>query len=493
MSGRIEFTTLTEDDAFEAPHSGTSVSKSKSGEITPLKELNTKKQDFRNRAEGLQFIILLFVIASFCITVALAVEIVIGESQVPSHGAVSSLSGTCSDVGVGILKKNGNAVDAAISAMICLMVVEPQASGLGGLLASSQQYFRGGFIVIHDHKRKDHPATVLDFRESAPGDIATASGNFEKEMHSRPGLRVGVPGELLGMFEASKAHGRLPWSELFTPVIKIAEDGFPVSARLGKLAIQIDFMCTKVLRKRVAKEKDFPDGFFNVFRNPATNQLYDEGDVMHRKDLANLFRKVSTEGISTFYSGSIAEEIVREVQKNGGVMKLDDLKNYRVMSDISPIVGKFLNYTVVTMPAPSSGSLLLYTLKSVEKLDVDNPLSTLYMTALTEATKNAYVCRTLLGDPYKNPKVRVFESLIANSLNNLFGSMILTPSGILLNDELLDFSNIEQDPNEKYNFIQPNKRPLSSMVPTIVYQENRPCLLRLSVDLFTFVQSYTKD
>ncbi len=427
-----------------------------------------------------------------------------------SAGLVVADSEHASQAGMEILKRGGNAIDAAIATALALSVVDQGSSGLGG----------GGFMVIY--RAKDKKSFALDFRETAPA----AS---RRELYLRDGkpvpaasltgpLAVGVPGEVAGLIEAHKKFATLPLAVLAAPALKLASEGFPVDAAM------------KVSIERGANNfKRFPDLGRIYMPN---GEVPKEGDAIRQPQLAATLKAIAQQGNEAFYRGWIAEAIVEAIKKEGGVMTLDDLKNYKAVWR-EPLIGSYRGRTVITMPPPSSGGVaLLQMLNVVEgyKFADFTHNSAPYLHLLSEAMKHAFADRAEhLGDPDfvhvpqrkltdKNYATWVRGRIVAEktfaptyygyynyngekgstthfsvidkdgnavactqTVNTRFGSkMLVAKTGIVLNNEMDDFA-IHGDTGNVYglvgnqaNSLQPGKRPLSSMSPTIVLNGNRP-------------------
>lgn len=415
-----------------------------------------------------------------------------------------------SQAGMEILKRGGNAVDAAIATALALSVVDQASSGLGG----------GGFMVIY--RAKDKKSFALDFRETAPA--ASRRELYLKDGKPVPAasltgpLAVAVPGEAAGLIEVRKKFGTLPLAVLAAPAVKLAAEGFPLDATL-RVAIE----------RGVNNLKRFAD-LGRVYM--PNGEMPKEGELIRQPQLAATIKAIAQEGAEVFYRGWIAEAIVDMVKKEGGVMTLDDLKNYKAVWR-EPLVGSYRGRTVITMPPPSSGGVaLLQMLNVVEgyKFDEFKHNSAPYLHLLAEAMKHAFADRAEhLGDPdfvhvpvrkltdknyaawvrgrispdktyaptyygyynYNGEKGSTTHFSVIDrdgnavactqTVNTRFGSKLLVPKvGIVLNNEIDDFA-IHGDIGNVYglignqaNSLQPNKRPLSSMSPTIVLNNGRP-------------------
>jgi gamma-glutamyltranspeptidase / glutathione hydrolase len=433
---------------------------------------------------------------------------------VQSHvGLVVADSELASRAGMEILKRGGNAVDAAIATAFALSVVDQASSGLGG----------GGFMVMY--RAKDRKSFALDFRETAPQaakrELYMKDGKAIPSLSLSGALAVAVPGEVAGLIEAHRRFGTLRLPILMAPAIQLATEGFPLDAAL-RVAIE---------RQRGNMQR-FPD--LKRIYMPG-GELPKEGEILRQPELATTLRAIAQEGAEVFYNGWIGRAIVEVVQKAGGVMTLDDLKNYKPIWR-EPLIGSYRNRTVVTMPPPSSGGVALLTMLNVlegHKLDQRQHNSAGYLHLVVETMKHAFADRAqFLGDPdfvhvpvgklmaksyaawirgrilpdktrptnfygyysYHAEKggtthfsvIDRFGNAVAltQTVNTRFGSKLLAAStGIVLNNEMDDFAihgdiaNVYGLVGNEANSLQPGKRPLSSMSPTIILRAGRPELV----------------
>jgi gamma-glutamyltranspeptidase/glutathione hydrolase len=412
-------------------------------------------------------------------------------------------------VGVDILKKGGNAVDAAVAVQFALAVTYPDAGNIGG----------GGFMVFRSSKGETN---TLDFREKAPGLATTnmfldANGNVITGLSLSSHKASGVPGSVDGMVEAHRKYGKLKWAELVQPAIDLARNGYKATARAAA-----DYNRQK-------------DAFVRM--NPGSNYLiknepWKEGDVVIQEDLAKTLELIRDKGRAGFYEGRVAQQIADEMKSGDGLITTNDLANYHAVWR-KAIQGKYKDYTIITMPPPSSGGIaLLQLLRSVEKYPMHhwghNSDSTVQL--IVEAERRVYADRSkYLGDPdfykvpvdsllrpayiasrmsnfswdaatpsssiqpgtfigYESDQTTHFSIVdkdgnavsITTTLNGSFGSKIFVKgAGFLLNNQMDDFSSKPGTPNMygllggKANSIQPNKRMLSSMTPTIVEKDGK--------------------
>ncbi|MDC7716876.1 gamma-glutamyltransferase [Vogesella sp. DC21W] len=431
------------------------------------------------------------------------------------NGMVAAEQELATRVGVDVLKRGGNAVDAAVAVGFALAVVLPNAGNLGG----------GGFMMLHDARSgKD---IALDFREIAPVRASRDmylddKGNVADGRSLYTHLAVGVPGTVAGMEYALKQWGSMKLADIIAPSIKLAEEGMPVSVTLAKM-LQV--------------EKD------NLGKWPGTRAIFfrngeplKAGDRLVQKDLAKSLRLLAKHGSKVFYQGEIGDKIVAEMARHGGLISKDDLRNYKV-EQREPVSGDYRGYKVVSMPPPSSGGThIVQILNMLERYPLAqygaNSAQTIHY--LAETMKLAYADRAeYLGDPgfvkvpvrgltakryadelaaridpqavlpasaIKPGKPQPYESdqtthysvvdskgnavAVTYTLNLNFGSGIVAEgTGILLNNEMDDFSAKPGVPNAygliggDANAIQPGKRPLSSMSPTLVLKDGKPWLV----------------
>lgn len=453
----------------------------------------------------LSLLIILFFIPTGCVHGQLGQN----NSGQYRNGMVVCAYPDAAQVGIDILKKGGNAVDAAVAVQFALAVTLPEAGNIGG----------GGFMVYRSKKGKTN---TLDFREKGPGSANAnmyldSAGNVVPDMSLYTHKASGVPGSVAGMVEAHNKYGKLKWADLVQPAINIARNGFKITKHL---ASDLNWASEKFIKL-----------------NPGKNYLVKEGgwkesDILIQEDLAKTLEQIRDKGRDGFYDGPVADMIVAEMKQGDGIITKADLKAYHAVWR-KAIVGNYKNYKIITMPPPSSGGIaLLQLLKSVEPFPLKrygrNQDSTIRL--MVEAERRVYADRSkYLGDPdfYKVPvdsllrpeyialRMKSFswdtatlstsiqpgsfvgyESdqtthysivdregnavSITTTLNDTFGSKIFVQgAGFLLNNEMDDFSSKPGVPNMygliggKANSIQPGKRMLSSMTPTIVEKDGQ--------------------
>ena len=416
-----------------------------------------------------------------------------------------------SDIGVEIMKKGGNAFDAMIGVQLALSVSHPTAGNIAG----------GGFMV---YKLKDGTDGTLDFRETAPADSSEKmyqdeNGNVIPGLSSIGGLAVGVPGTVSAIFEIHKKFGSLPIEELFQPSIELAEKGYLV---------------TKYLEDELNEKRD--DFIKLNGENSLYSKEYKSGDTIFNKMYANTLREIMNKGADGFYKGKVAEDMIETISQSGGIMTMEDLSEYQsVWRD--PVRFKYKGYDIISMSFPSSGGVILgQMMKAIENFDLSKIKhnSPEYVQLLTEIERRAFADRSdLMGDPdfmklpvYEFMNKEYVESRMKNfswdqatpsteikpgeiifnesyetthfsivdkegnavsvttTLNNSFGSKVYVEnSGFFLNNEMDDFSSKPGYPNffgvigSEANSIQPKKRMLSAMTPTIVLKNNKPHLI----------------
>ena len=432
-----------------------------------------------------------------------------------TNGMVATEQNLASQVGLEILKKGGNAVDAAVAIGFSLAVSLPNAGNIGG----------GGFMLVHD--AKSGKTIALDFREKAP---AAASETMYQDEHGEIIPRkswythqaIGVPGTVAGLTKALEQWGSLPLAEVMQPAIELAEKGYEVSPTMAKL-LQV--------------EKD------NLGKWPTTKAIFFKGeeplttgDTLVQKNLANSLKLIANEGADAFYKGAIADEIVRDQQAHDGLITKEDLANYEAV-EREVVRGDYRGYEIVSMPLPSSGGIhIVQMLNALEHIPIKesgvNSAKTISLIA--ETMKRAYADRSeYLGDsdfvkvptkqltskdyaksiaetvlegnitpaqeikpgdltPYESDQTTHYSVVdkegnavaVTYTLNLNFGSGIVAGNtGILMNNEMDDFSSKPGVPNAfgliggKANAIEPNKRPLSSMSPTMVLKDGKPWLV----------------
>lgn len=482
-------------------------------------------------------------IAIFSLSVLLHSQVVSAAFTIPlrsKKGMVVSAHPLASEAGISMLRKGGNAVDAAVATTFAISVVEPFSAGIGG----------GGFLLMHSQKTGEMKA--LDFRERAPLK-ATRNMYLDAQGKVRPNasvngyLAVATPGTVAGMYELHRRYGKLPWRELVKPAIALAKDGFTLNRLVTYRSLPAYEDRKQVILSNPAAREIFT-------RN---GEYYQSGEKLVQRDLAKTLEAIA-QNPQSFYTGSIAQAIAADMTKNGGLITLADLKAYKPIWR-TPVCSNFRQAKICSMPPPSSGGVhLLQMLNIIGDTDLKSwgwhHPNALHL--MVEAMKIAYADRSqYLGDPdfvkvpvqplistayakkrrqqinmerakpatevkpvdektlqqfsqtlplglvpkvsnpkfYESPETSHLTVVDAQhnavsltfTINLGFGAGVVTPgTGIVLNNEMDDFAAAPGVPNyfglvgNEANAITPRKTPLSSMTPTIVTENNR---LRMAV------------
>ncbi|WP_312355448.1 gamma-glutamyltransferase [Empedobacter sp.] len=445
---------------------------------------------------------------SFIIVLFFAI-IQLNAQESYKNGAVVTAHPEASKVGVEILKKGGNAIDASIAVQFALAVVYPNAGNIGG----------GGFLVYRDSKGK---TDALDYREKAPLKASEdmywdKNGNAITDLSLYGQFAAGVPGTVDGMVKAHEKYGKLNWKELVQPAINLAQKGFKITKQQAS--------------ELTNKHNDFVK--YNSKTNALTSKSsWKEGDLLVQKDLANTLKLIQQKGRAGFYEGKTADLIVKEMKRGNGIISHEDLKQYQSVWR-TPVSGNYKGLKVISMPPPSSGGIALVSLfQSIEDYPINKwgfqADSTIQV--MVEAERRVYADRAEhLGDPdfikvpqkqlldksYNVNRMKDFsfdkatpssaikageiigkESMetthyvivdkdgnaasVTTTLNNSYGSLVVVEgAGFLLNDEMDDFSVKPGTPNlyglvgGKANAIEPSKRMLSSMTPSILEKDGK--------------------
>ncbi|ESO97810.1 hypothetical protein LOTGIDRAFT_152913 [Lottia gigantea] len=403
--------------------------------------------------------------------------------------------------------KGGSTVDAAIATLLCVGLANSMSTGIGG----------GHFMTIY--KRTSKKVYTINAREMAPS--AATQEMFKTKSSEKGGLAIAVPGQLMGMWQAYKIGGKLPWKDLFKPAISLCKNGIPVSSTL------MSAMHSEL-------RKNPPANLRKLFTNPDTKTYYKAGEKMKRPELARTLEAVANEGVKAFYNGSLTDVISKEIKDAGGIITSDDLRNYVATVDDPVSIKLYDGITVYSPPPPSTGAVFQYVLNILNGYkmvpsDFETKTQTLTEHRIIEAFKFAFARRSTLGDPevgtaefkhnisqivsdltnlnygettrykindnktfkYKHyhPAFSLTEThgtthlsllgpngdavAITSTVNLYFGSDVVGENtGIIYNDEMDDFStpnttNYFGVPASPANFIKPMKRPLSSMTPSI--------------------------
>ncbi len=429
----------------------------------------------------------------------------IGQPKTYEHAVVVAGEEHAAEAGVEILRKGGNAVDAAVAVQFAMAVTQPRAGNIGG----------GGFMIAH----LGDTTVALDFREKAPlkatQDMYIVNGEYQQNLSWEGALAVGVPGVVAGMMKAHKRFGELPLEVVMQPAIKLAREGFRISLAMARLLNEN----AEVFSKYEASEYYF---------TKENGQPYHEGDLFVQKDLAKTLERIAEHGRKGFYSGPTADMIVTTMKKYNGLITHEDLKQYEAKWR-EPITATFNGYTLYMMSPPSTGGLAV---AQILKMLKPYNLSTLgyntarYVHLVSEAMRRAFADRAyFLGDPdyveipmeellsveYNRNRMQSFEGgeassseeighgkipeftesintthfsivddegnavAITTTINGFYGSSVAVgEAGFFLNNEMNDFTAMPGEPNMygliqgKVNAIEPGKRMISSMTPTVV-------------------------
>lgn len=426
-----------------------------------------------------------------------------GRDAIGTQGVVSTGKFEASKIGAEIIENGGNAIDAAVAVGFALGVCEPQSSGIGG----------GGFMLIRFAETGE--TKFIDFREIAPSKATPSmwkldkDGNVINDEKVTGGKSIGVPGEVKGLLYALEKYGTMNREQVLKPSIDMARNGYEVSAIM---------------------KRDMIDKFNLIERFPETAKIYmndglpyEVGDTLKNPDLANTLEKIAKDGSDAFYKGAIAEAIVKSTQEAGGVLTMEDMANYNIAVR-EPAKGNYRGYEIITSAPPSSGGAhVVQILNILEKYDIGklDPNSAEYYHLFSEAIKMAFADRAKYmgdtdfvkvpmngvlskdyatelvkkidlskagkyseGDPWKfnESKDTTHYSIVdkqgnivavTKTVNDVFASGVVAKgTGVLLNDEMDDFITGEGQANS----VEPGKKPLSSMSPTIVLKDGKPVM-----------------
>ncbi|MCB1692027.1 MAG: gamma-glutamyltransferase [Pseudomonadales bacterium] len=436
------------------------------------------------------------------------------EASYGEHGMVTSRSEFASQAGIEVMKEGGNAVDGAVATAFALAVTYPSAGNIGG----------GGFAVI---RLADGKVVTLDHREKAPAS-ATRDMYLDKDGNEIEGLSrnshkaSGVPGSVDGLLTMQEKYGKLTRKQVIAPAIRLAKDGFVLSR---DMALQF--------KEVLPSMQQYPASVAKFTRKDGS--LYEEGDTYRQPELAAVLQRIADKGRDGFYKGKTAELIAAEMKRGNGNITMDDLANYHSVWR-EPIHGTYRGYDIWGMGPPSSGGVMI-----VQMLNMMEPYdlhamgygSAAAVHLMVEAERRAYADRAeYLGDPdyYEVPIAKLIEKdyarkrfadfqpdkasdsndigaghwppehmqtthlsvmdgdgvmvAMTTTLNSSYGNKIVVPgTGMLLNNEMDDFSIKPNTPNQfnligrEANQIEPGKRMLSSMSPTIVTKDGKPVLI----------------
>lgn len=441
--------------------------------------------------------------------------IVPAQTILAHNGMVVAQEQRSARIGIEILDRGGNAVDAAVAVGFALAVTYPRAGNIGG----------GGFMVIHLGKTGEDAA--IDYRETAPAAATEtmfldANGEPDPKKSRDSGLSVGVPGTVAGLAlaHAKYGSGKLSLAELIEPAIELARNGVEI---VDDIADTLPLAQPRIARWHSSAP---------VFLNSDGTVLMPGQDLL-QPDLAITLRAIASDGPKGFYEGPVAEKIVAAVRKAGGVMTTEDMKNYRAILR-EPVRGTYRGYDIVSMPPPSSGGVhLIEMLNILEGYDLAKLPRGESLHVLAEVMKRAYADRaTFMGDPdsVKMPVAGLISKKYAAALRTQIGNratpatevrsgnpgdfegqntthfsvidsdgnavsntytlnfsyglgLVAEGTGVLLNNELDDFTSKPGTANAyglvgyNANLPGPGKRPLSSMTPTIVMKDGKPFLI----------------
>lgn len=457
-------------------------------------------------------IAIIFILFSFSVSAQYTDINIIKEVKVKNKGVVVSAHPLASEAGAKILRMGGNAYDAVIATQYALAVVYPQAGNIGG----------GGFLVgVKNNGEK----FTIDYRETAPKKASrdmyldkTGKANTDLSQNGR--LAVGIPGSIAGFFATLK-HGKLPMEKIIQPAIDLAEKGFAITEQEASLLNAHKANFQKHNQTATVFVKDIP---------------WKAGDLLVQKELAETLKLIQKSGAKGFYEGKTAELLVSEMKRGKGIITAEDLKNYKV-AERKALEFEYKGNTIISMPLPSSGGILLaqmLKMSGYENLEKFQQNSTQAVQIMTEAERRAFADRAeYMGDPdfiqdktsylisddylknrwksfsfnkatsssevgkiIKQPKestetthISVIDkegntAAVTTTLNGLYGSkVVVSGAGFLLNNEMDDFSIKPGVPNMfgavggEANAIQPNKRMLSSMTPTIILKNGKPYMV----------------
>ncbi|TMS03685.1 Glutathione hydrolase 5 proenzyme [Larimichthys crocea] len=445
---------------------------------------------------ALMLLCVIAVIVIICVLVRRKSSHVLCPNDTFSSAAVAADTKTCSEIGRDILRRGGTAVDGAIAALLCTSVMNPQSMGIGG----------GSIFTVMDSSGK---VKIINSRETVPKNVkSNLLQSCPKTFQLISGPQwIGVPGEIRGYEEAHRLYGKLPWSDLFDPTIRLARDGFPIPKILGRYIAHLDTNQTQSLKKLYSDE----DG-----------NLLKTGDFVKLEKLANTLKTIATRGADAFYTGRIAEDLISDIQEAGGTLTAQDLAGYRVtVTDAWKVpLGE---YQMFIPPPPAGGILLSLILNIMKGYDLkpaalsaeqktltyhhyveafkfanglkkhirDPKFSSEDVKKFTEESFANYIRSLIKNDQTHNPQyynmtpyvdamgtthVSVLDQYgsavsVTSTINHIFGSKVFSPNtGVILNNELSDFCG-------KADNIFPGEQPPSSMAPTVLKSPSKTLVI----------------
>jgi len=457
-------------------------------------------------------IIISFILLSYSLSAQYTDINIVKEVKVKNKGVVVSAHPLASEAGAKILKMGGNAYDAVVATQYALAVVYPQAGNIGG----------GGFLVgVKNNGEK----FTLDYRETAPKNASknmylNKNGKANTDLSQNGRLAVGIPGSVAGFFATLK-HCNLPMEKLIQPAVDLAEKGFAITEQEARL---------------LNSHKEYFQKYNKTSNAFIKNEVWKSGDILMQKELAETLKLIQKAGLKGFYEGKTAELLVSEMKKEKGIITLEDLKNYKV-AERKALEFDYKGNNVISMPLPSSGGILLaqmLKMSGYENLENYQQNSTQAVQIMVEAERRAFADRAeymgdpdfiqdktayLISDDYLKNRWKSFSfseatpssevgkvinqtkestetthisvidkdgnaAAVTTTLNGLYGSkVVVSGAGFFLNNEMDDFSIKPGVPNMfgavggEANAIQPNKRMLSSMTPTIVLKKGKPFMI----------------
>ncbi|XP_022916211.2 glutathione hydrolase 1 proenzyme-like [Onthophagus taurus] len=453
-----------------------------------------------------QVSVLCAILLAGIVVLGVCLGIFLGTEKVIHRGAVVTNGHECAEIGKAIMENGGTAVDAAIAAMLCEGIAMPQSTGLGG-----------GFLMTI-YKKSTGKVYSLNAREMAPRDAYADMFEGNSSLASKGGLAIAVPGELRGLWMAHQRFGLLEWEKVLQPTIDLCKNGHLVTDYLAR-----------VFKSREAKFLDNPS-LREIFIDPETNEAYTAGHMLKRPKLAETLEIIAKEGADALYNGTLTKQFVKDIQDVGGIITEEDMINYSAEWQEPIIVDLPFNQKLYTAPLPGSGVIMAFIVNILKDyLELSEGESVRNLQRIVESFKYGYGKRTELGDTnyidieyllsnitseeyakdirqlifdnvtYQDPKhygaktsliedhgtahISVLSPegdavSVTGTINLYFGSEVRSPStGIILNDEMDDFSapNITNSfgvPPSPANYIVPGKRPLSSMCPTVIIDDN---------------------